>query len=184
MIGELKVRFQHTCGGDPEGFKARCGFLAQDMADAPPLLLRMAIANWVREHPFLPTTADLTRLMREELLNRDRASAPPPPGSLDSRTKLQQAQAFCDSRNPVERNKQHKPCDHIEWFVNAHGDPALRFIPTTPAPAIGRVDPRDVDRLNRALRKYGAGFRYNRAGYDFDLTPGQADPTSSASEAA
>ena len=172
MIGELKVRFQHGCANDPEGFKARCALLAEDLADAPPLLLRLAIAQWVRESPFLPTAADLTRIMRDELERRDRAAAPasPPPG-------YDWAQSFCDQRNATIVSKRSATDDRQnEWFVDGSGNPQMRSVQRAVV-AQSRVDPCDVDRLNRALRKYGAPFRYNRAGYDFDLPKDGIDPT-------
>ena len=175
MIGELKVRFQHGCANDPEGYKARCGLLAEDMADAPPLLLRLAIAQWVRESPFLPTAADLTRIMREELERRDKAAAPaePPPG-------YDWAASFCNLRNAA---LERLPTDERrgEWAV-VNGEPKLvPFHRDPPPPPIDRIDPSQVEIRNRALRKYGATFRYDRNGRDFDLKPGEPDPTDPSS---
>jgi len=174
-MGELKIRYQHGSGGDVEGFKARLGFLATDLADVPPDLLRPAVATWVRESPFLPTAADLIRIMREALEARDKAATrPSPPPGYDP------AQAFGDQRNAIMASKAEGRRD-IEWFVDTAGEPKLRSKHVAP-PSIERVAPHDVDRLNRALRKFSAPFRYDRAGYDFDLPTGVVDPTDAATE--
>lgn len=174
-MGELKIRYQHGSGGDPEGFKARLGFLATDLADVPPDLLRLAVATWVRESPFLPTAADLIRIMREALEQRDKAATrPSPPPGYDP------SQAFCDQRNAIMASNVEGRRD-VEWFVDKNGEPKLRSKHVAPA-SVERVARNEVERLNRALRKFSATFRYDRAGYDFDLPAGAIDPTDPANE--
>ncbi|WP_375381744.1 hypothetical protein [uncultured Sphingomonas sp.] len=172
MIGELKVRFQHGSGGDPEGFRARCGFLAEDLADAPPLLLRLAIAQWVREQPFLPTAADLTRLMREELERRDRAASPasPPPG-------YDWAQSFCDQRNAdiIAKADPHRA---MTWQVMT-GEPRLMEEREKRAPDADMIPPAEIDTFNRNMRKFGCLMRCRPDGTTFEIAPGQSDPTAS-----
>ena len=159
-MGELKIRYQHGSGGDVEGFKARLGFLATDLADVPPDLLRPAVATWVRESPFLPTAADLIRIMRETLEARDRAATPaaPPPG-------YDEAQAFADQRNAMMVANPHGRQD-IEWHVEA-GSPQLRY-KRAGGDKVDRAAPADVPALNRALRKFAAPFRFTTDGYPYD----------------
>lgn len=172
IVGELKVRFQHGSGGDPEGFRARTALLAEDLADVPAELLRVAAAAWVREHPFLPTAADLTRLMREELEQRDRASTP---SKADTRTDDQRALAFCDERNAALATFDHpRRRDGIEWFVDGGGAARLRFVPR-PAVRLASVHPGDVPARNASLQRSNATFRYDADGCPRDLTFAEED---------
>lgn len=182
IVGELKVRFQHTSGGDPEGFKARAALLAEDLADAPAMLLRRAAVAWAREQPFFPTAADLVRTMREQLEAADHAAAKeraaPPPG-------YDPARAFCDQRNSDLRAGRRpagpdgKPRTDTEWHVMAGGECKLRYLqpgPYDPGDP-DRCDPREVDRLNWGLRYGKAAFRFDRDGRPFGLAPGANDLT-------
>lgn len=163
IVGELKVRFQHGSGGDAEGFRARAALLAEDLADVPAALLRTAAATWVREQPFMPTAADLTRLMREELGRRDRQAEPinPPPG-------FDAAEAFASTRNAALASDPTARQD-IEW-VAINGQAQLRYKAETRFLHYDRHDPDrvapdEVDHVNSGLRFVGAEFRFNRNGY-------------------
>lgn len=165
-MGGLKVRYQHGSGGDAEGFKARAALLAQDLADAPADLLRVAVAAWVRESPFMPTAADLTRLMREELDRRDEIARPhaPEPGH-------DPAQAFCDQRNAaMESDPNPRARKDIEWVL-VGGSPQLQYKRKPPYDRGNpdRCDPAAVARLNTGLQHVRASFRFNANGYPFDL---------------
>lgn len=171
-MGELKVRFQHGSGGDPEGFRARCALLAEDLSDVPAELLRTAAAAWVREQPFLPTAADLTRLMRDELERRDKAAAG---GSRDDRTDVQRAQAFCTERNAALTSPDHpRHRDGLEWFVDASGAARLRYR-TDCDRGIVPIHPADVGARNAVLARMNATFRYDDGGRRRDLTAAEED---------
>lgn len=163
------MRFQHGSGGDPEGFRARCALLAEDLADVPADLLRTAAAAWVREQPFLPTAADLTRLMREELERRDREAAPPQP----PRPGFDPARSFCDLRNATIAASPD-PHRSIEWFVDDTGEPKLRYR-REPLPGVAPIHPDDVAARNRSLATARATFRYDVGGYPRDLTDDEED---------
>lgn len=173
IVGELKVRFQHTSGGDPEGFQARVALLAEDLWDSPPMLLRRASVDWVREHPFLPTASDLIKLMREALEARDReAERPAPPPGYDW------AQSYCNQRNANMASNPEGRRD-IEWVV-VGGAPQLVPRVLAEEATLERVAVDQVDRLNRGLRKFNAPFRYSPSGWPFDVAPGDPDPTDPA----
>ncbi len=175
IVGELKVRFQHTCGGDPEGFRARVGFLAEDLADSPPLLLRKATVEWVREHPFLPTASDLIGLMRGMLEARDQADQ-----VLRTKPGEEWEQAYCDQRNAkMAANPEGR--QDVEWvMVNGRSQLVAKHRPAPappPPPEQERIPRADIDTFNRNMRKFGLGMRCGRDGRTFTLKPGAADPT-------
>ncbi|WP_419825158.1 hypothetical protein [Sphingomonas sp.] len=171
-MAELKVRFQHTCGDDPEGFKARVGLLAEDLADAPPLILRRAVVEWVRTSPFLPTAADLIRLMREALEARDggpRTAAPAGFNWMEHVAAKRNAEMAAD---PHARQG-------VAWVVL---DGSLQLRPCAPPPPrpddrLARTDVRDANRL---MRKLGLLTRYHLDGSAFQLAKGEPDPAGAA----
>jgi hypothetical protein len=126
--------------------------------------------DWVREHPFLPTAADLIRIMRDALEERDRAAQPlrPAPG-------YDWAQSQCDQRNARMADDPSGRRD-VEW-VSVGGDPQLRPRGQDRTITVERVAIDEVHRLNRGLRRFNAPFRYNAKGWPFDLRPGEPDPT-------
>lgn len=83
--------------------------------------------------------------------------------------------AFVDARNANLMSGASTRKD-IEWFVDAAGEAKFRFIQREPAMP-DRVPLADVDRYNRALRKYGADFRWDRNGRIIELRTGDPDPT-------
>lgn len=93
------------------------------------------------------------------------------PGSYEA---LSQLQAHCDRLNENAGSQ-------MMWIVT--GKAPYRTVTPVPRPkqpqadTVDRVRPENVDKLNRALRKYGAQFRYDPHGRPFDLKPGQDDPT-------
>lgn len=163
------MRFQHGSGGDPDGFRARCALLAEDMADVPADLLRIAAAAWVREQPFLPTAADLTRLMRDELERRDREAAPRP----NPRPGFDPVRSYCDLRN-TGLSANPNPNRIIEWFVDDAGEAKLRYRPEQLA-GIAPIHPDDVEKRNATLSIKGATFRYDVAGQRRDLTKAEEE---------
>ena len=88
----------------------------------------------------------------------------------DARSDTEVAQAFCDVRNAAlaeEAQGNPKARRDIEWIVEA-AFPRLRHKQTTtqitePVPLV------DVDRLNSALDRYTAPFRYNARGFSYDV---------------
>lgn len=64
MITELGLRYQPSAQADKQAHAARVALLASDVADVNPLKLRLAIARWVKDRPYLPKASEL-RLIAE-----------------------------------------------------------------------------------------------------------------------
>ncbi len=169
LIAELGLRYRPTATADLVAHGALLALLARDLADLPPERLEQAIYAWVRAERWMPKAADLVALCQQQ----QRAEFQPV--VANDRSPRSSAQAFANSRNAAMATEPTARKD-IEWYVDDADEPKLRYKREAPAMP-DRVALHDVDRLNRALRKYGAGFRWAANGYAFDLVAGQPDPT-------
>ena len=162
------MRYRPAAAADLAAHGATLALLARDLCDLPYDRLENAIYAWVRSERWMPKAADLIALCQrhqaEELgaLAQGRSEG----GGVDT---------FVDARNASLSSGTSKRTD-IEWFVDASGEAKLRYKQVEP-PLPDRVPLADVDRYNRALRKYGADFRWDRNGRMIDLLPGEPDPT-------
>jgi len=174
LIADLGLRYRPPGGStDLEAHASALALLTLDVADLPHDRLERAINTWVRSEKWMPKASELVALCQSQ----QRAEFEPRAATA---AKHDQATAFIDSRNAMMTSEPTARKD-IEWFADANGERKLRFKRVV-APPLGLINPRDVDRLNRALRKFGAPFRYNRAAYDFDLAVGASDPTDPTNE--
>lgn len=143
--------------------------LARDLADLPPDRLEHAINAWVRAERWMPRAADLVALCQQQ------QRAERQPVAANDRSPRASAEAFADSSNAAMASDPRARKD-IEWYVDDADEAKLRFKQAAPVMP-NRVAPNDVDRFNRALRKYGSDFRWDANGYAFDLAEGELDPT-------
>lgn len=65
LIGKVGLRYEPSVKSDLEAHAARVALLAEDMADADPRKLAVAIQQWVATRPYLPKASDLNELMAE-----------------------------------------------------------------------------------------------------------------------
>ena len=165
------MRYRPSAASDLEAHAHLIGLLTLDLADIPHDRLERAIDQWVRTEKWMPKASDLVEICQRHQ-HEECVAHPAYPKGYDP------ARAFCEQRNAAMAANATGRRD-IEWYVTDGGEPKLRTKPDAPG-KVDRVDPRDVDRLNRALRKFNAPFRYDRAGYDFDLPAGAIDPTEPA----
>jgi hypothetical protein len=168
LIGELGLRYRPAAAADLAAHGATLALLARDLCDLPYDRLEHAIHVWVRSERWMPKAADLIALCQrhqaEELGAR-----------IQGRGASSGVDSFVDARNASLSSGTSKRKD-IEWFVDGSGEAKLRYIQREPV-LPDRVPLADVDRYNRALRKYGADFRWDRNGRIIELLPGDPDPT-------
>ena len=169
LIAELGLRYRPTATADLVAHGALLALLARDLADLPPDRVERAINAWVRAERWMPKAADLVALCQQQQRAEFKHIA------ANDRSPRSSAQAFADSRNAAMATEPTARKD-IEWYVDDADEPKLRYQREAPIMP-DRVALRDVDRLNRALRKYGAGFRWDASGYAYDLVKGQPDLT-------
>lgn len=65
LVSKLGLRFAPSASADMDAHGARVALLAEDMADADPHLLELAIDRWVGIKPFLPKASELRALVGE-----------------------------------------------------------------------------------------------------------------------
>lgn len=70
--------------------------------------------------------------------------------------------------------------DDVEWI--ATGGELRLTLRRDGAPRVERCTPANVDRLNRALRKFGVSFRFAADGLPFNLRHGEEDPTATGDQ--
>lgn len=169
LIAELGLRYRPTATTDLAAHGALLALLARDLADLPPDRLERAINAWVRAERWMPKAADLVALCQQQ----QRAELKPV--VANDRSPRSSAQAFADSRNAAMATDPAARKD-IEWYVDDADEAKLRYKRETPVMP-DRIALADVDRFNRALGKYGAGFRWDANGYAFDLVKDQPGPT-------
>jgi hypothetical protein len=168
LIGELGLRYRPAAAADLAAHGATLALLARDLCDLPYDRLEQAIHAWVRNERWMPKAADLIALCQRHQAEEfgSRTARHGNNSSVD---------AFVDARNASLLSGASNRKD-IEWFVDASGEAKFRYIQREAA-LPDRVPLADVDRYNRALRKYGADFRWDRNGRIIELLPGDPDPT-------
>lgn len=170
LIADLGLRYRPSAASDLEAHAHLIGLLTLDLADIPHDRLERAIDQWVRTEKWMPKASDLVEICQRHQ-HEECVAHPAYPKGYDP------ARAFCEQRNAAMSANETGRKD-IEWYVTDAGEPKLRNrLSETGKQSVERVAPHDVDRLNRALRKFNAPFRYDRDGYDFDLPVGSIDPT-------
>lgn len=65
LVSKLGLRFAPSAQADMQAHGAKVALLAEDVADADPHLLELAIDRWVAIKPFLPKASELRALMAE-----------------------------------------------------------------------------------------------------------------------
>ena len=162
------MRYRPAAAADLAAHGATLALLARDVCDLPYDRLERAIYAWVRSERWMPKAADLIALCQRHQAEDLGARAP-------GRSESSSVDTFADARNASLSSDTSRRKD-IEWFVDASGEARLRYKQVEP-PLQDRVPLADVNRYNRALRKYGADFRWDRNGRMIDLLPGEPDPT-------
>lgn len=63
LIGKVGLRFEPSVKSDLEAHAARVALLAEDLADADPNQLAIAIQQWAMAKPYMPKASDLIEAM-------------------------------------------------------------------------------------------------------------------------
>jgi hypothetical protein len=63
LIGKVGLRYEPSVKADLEAHAARVALLAEDMADADPRKLQLAIQQWAASRPYMPKASDLNEAM-------------------------------------------------------------------------------------------------------------------------
>jgi hypothetical protein len=105
LILELGLRYRPLASDQLEAYQAKLAALTADVADLPPKLLERAIAEWVRESPYLPKASDL-------ILRAKAFTAPPSGTDRDSRENAERLAAKYNARLLGEGKR------HIVWIVD------------------------------------------------------------------
>lgn len=63
LIGKVGLRYEPSVKSDLEAHAARVALLAEDMADADPRKLQLAIQQWAASRPYMPKASDLNEAM-------------------------------------------------------------------------------------------------------------------------